>query len=270
MTEPEVEDQAAGGAIDTLRRRETPEGVEITLRLAGPVPRALAFGIDLAIRGGVYLALTPLAGLAGIGTGLLLLALFLLEWLYPVFFELHRGATPGKRAMGLLVVHADGTPVAPSASLLRNLLRGVDFLPVLYGVGLVACLVDRDFRRLGDLAAGTLVIHREPPLPATLPAHPPLPPPVPLDLATQQAVLAFAERSPRLSPARRAELAALAGFDTRATADADPAATLLGVANWISRGKSAVDTPPAAATAPQAAPAGASTAASTAAGERAP
>jgi uncharacterized RDD family membrane protein YckC len=246
MTEPEVEDQAAGGAIDTLRRRETPEGVEITLRLAGPVPRALAFGIDLAIRGGVYLALTPLAGLAGIGTGLLLLALFLLEWLYPVFFELRSGATPGKRALGLLVVHADGTPVAPSASLLRNLLRGVDFLPVLYGVGLVACLVDRDFRRLGDLAAGTLVIHREPPpLPAVLPPAAPLPPPAPLDLATQQAVLAFAERSAALSPARRAELAALSGL--AAVPGPDASAALLGVAHWISRGRgAAADSGPAA------------------------
>ena len=236
--QPQPADQPAAGAVDTLRRFETPEGVEIALRLAGPVPRALAFAIDLAIRAGLYLALLPLAGFAGVGVGLLLLALFLLEWLYPVLFELRTGATPGKRAMGLLVVHADGTPVGPSASLLRNLLRAADFLPVLYGLGLAAMLADRDFRRLGDLAAGTLVIHRDaPPLPAALPAHPPLPPPAPLDLATQQAVLAFAERCRTLSPARQAELAALAGLTT--APGADPVAALLGIANWISRGKTA-------------------------------
>jgi uncharacterized RDD family membrane protein YckC len=115
--------------VDTLRRFETPEGIEIELRLAGPVPRAGAFAIDLLIRFGLYLVLLPLAGLAGVGVGLILLALFLLEWFYPVFFELRSGATPGKRAVGLVVVHADGTPVGPSASLLRNLLRALDFLP---------------------------------------------------------------------------------------------------------------------------------------------
>lgn len=226
--------------FDTLRRLETPEGVEIALRLAGPVPRALAFAIDLFIRIGLYLVLLPLAGFAGVGIGLLLLALFLLEWLYPVFFELTGGATPGKRAMGLLVVNGDGTQVGPSASLLRNLLRAVDFLPLFYGVGLVAMLVDRDFRRLGDLAAASLVIHRDGHAPASsLPPHPPLAPPVPLDFATQRAVLAFAERSAELSPARRAELAALAGFSP--TPGADPTATLLGIANWISRGKAEGD-----------------------------
>ncbi len=223
-------------AIDTLRRLETPEGIEILLRLAGPVPRAAAFSIDLLIRVGAYLVLLPLAALAGVGLGLLLLALFVLEWLYPVFFELRSGATPGKRAMGLTVVHADGTPVGPAASLLRNLLRAVDFLPVLYGVGLTAMLVDQDFRRLGDLAAGTLVVHREDAgLPPSLPAHRPLAPPAPLGLEAQQAILAFAERSGELSAARRTELAALSGL--AAAGDRDPAGALLGIANWISRGK---------------------------------
>lgn len=235
--EPDPGVAAASGpaAIDTLRRLETPEGVEITLRLAGPVPRAAAFGIDLLIRAGLYLVLLPLAGLAGLGVGLLLLALFLLEWFYPVVFELMRGATPGKRALGLVVVHADGTPVGPAASLLRNLLRAVDFLPLFYGLGLATMLVDRDFRRLGDLAAATLVIHREPAATATpLPAHPPRAPARPLDLATQQAILAFAERSTALSAERRAELARLAGLATRD--EPDPAAALLGIASWISRG----------------------------------
>jgi uncharacterized RDD family membrane protein YckC len=219
--------------IDTLRIFETPEGVDLALRLAGPVPRAAAFLLDLLIRAAIYLALTPLLGLAGVGAGLLLLALFLLEWFYPVWFELRRGATPGKRALGLLVVHDDGTPVGPSASLIRNLLRVVDFLPVLYGAGLVTMLLDRDFRRLGDLAAGTLVIHAAPArVGPRLHPHPPQPPRRPLDLETQQAILDFAERAPRLSPARRAELAeVLTGAEgLRGEAAVE---RLLGIASWI-------------------------------------
>ena len=212
---------------------ETPEGVDLALRLAGPVPRAAAFVLDLLIRAALYLALTPLLGLAGVGTGLLLLALFLLEWFYPVWFELRRGATPGKRALGLLVVHDDGTPVGPSASLIRNLLRVVDFLPLLYGAGLVTMLIDRDFRRLGDLAAGTLVIHAQPARSGSgLPRHPAEPPRRPLDLETQQAILDFAERAPRLSAARRAELAEVL---TGAEGLRGEAAVqrLLGIASWI-------------------------------------
>ena len=147
--------------IDTLRLNETPEGVDLGLSVAGPVPRALALALDSLIRLGLYLLLLPLLSLSKLGAGLFLLGIFLVDWLYPVLFEVYRGATPGKRAMGLAVVHDDGTPVGLAASLIRNLLRIIDFLPLFYGVGLVSCLVDRDFRRLGDLAAGTLVIHAE-------------------------------------------------------------------------------------------------------------
>uniref|UniRef100_UPI0025F2F3AC RDD family protein n=1 Tax=uncultured Thiodictyon sp. TaxID=1846217 RepID=UPI0025F2F3AC len=147
--------------LDTIRLNETPEGVDLGLRVAGPAPRALALAADGAIRLVILLALSPLAALSGLGLGLSLIAVFLLEWLYPVTFEVLSGATPGKRAMGLMVVHDDGTPVGLPASLIRNLLRVVDFFPLFYGVGLVCTLVDRDFRRLGDLAAGTLVVHAQ-------------------------------------------------------------------------------------------------------------
>jgi uncharacterized RDD family membrane protein YckC len=223
--------------IDPVRVLETPEGVDLSLHLAGPVPRAAAFVLDLLVRAAVYLALAPLLALAGVGTGLLLLALFLLEWFYPVFFELARGATPGKRALGLLVVHDDGTPVGPSASLIRNLLRVVDFLPVLYGAGLVTMMLDRDFRRLGDLAAGTLVIHASPDLSGrNIPPHASSRPWRTLDLEAQQAILDYAERCPGLSPERRIELAevltAADGWHGQAAVD-----RLLGVANWIARGR---------------------------------
>ena len=142
--------------LDTLRRVPTPEGFELTLRLAGPVPRALAYAIDIAIRAAIYLALSmSLPALVGGGTGLMLIAAFLLEWFYPVAFEVWwGGATPGKRAFGLAVLSDNGTPVTFGASVTRNLLRAVDFLPMLYAFGLVSMLVSRDFKRLGDLAAG--------------------------------------------------------------------------------------------------------------------
>lgn len=223
--------------IDTLRIQETPEGVDLEIRAAGPVARAAALAIDSLIKGGLYLALIPLLAFSGLGVGLVLLGIFLLEWFYPVAFELYRGATPGKRAVGLAVVHDDGTPVGPAASMIRNLLRVVDFLPLFYGAGLVSTLVDRDFRRLGDLAAGTLVVHVRSPLTRSkIPRRPPLPLHRPLPLETQQAILGYAERSERLSPQRRAELAeALSWLSGRRGAAAEEA--VLGYANWLARGR---------------------------------
>ena len=210
------------------------------MRLAGPIPRAAAQAIDWLLRLLLYLVLAPLAALSGVGVGLMLLGLFLVEWFYPVWFELRSGATPGKKAMGLLVVHDDGTPVGPSASLIRNLLRALDFLPLLYATGLISMLIDRDFRRLGDLAGGTLVIHADRRVTdRCIPEHPPRPLTGRLDTDMQQAILDFAERSPRLSQARCAELAELAtgrrdGQDRRGEA---AVADLLGIASWIARGR---------------------------------
>lgn len=223
--------------LDTIRFNETPEGVNLGLRVAGPVPRALAFLLDSVVRGALYLALTLLMAFSGVGLGLMLLGFFLLEWFYPVLFEMTKGATPGKSAMGLTVVHDDGTPVGLPASMIRNLLRVLDFLPVLYGVGLVSCLVDRDFRRLGDLAAGTLVVHRERRRPvAAIPQIVSRSPPPGLDVATQQAILSFVERGPRLSTARRVELAEILMADTgpRGPAAVDRVGAW---ASWLARGQ---------------------------------
>ncbi|QVL46956.1 MAG: RDD family protein [Thiocapsa sp.] len=222
--------------IDTVRLHETPEGVDLALRVAGPAPRAIAYLLDLVIRFALLLVVLPLAAFSGFGTGLILLAVFGLEWLYPVVFEVRSGATPGKRAMGLMVVHDDGTPVRLPASLIRNLLRAVDFLPMLYGVGLVSMLVDRDFRRLGDLAAGTLVVYADPP-----PAKPSIPqvaaqaPPAGLPVEAQQAILAFAERGHTLSDARRIELAEILAGGVGRRGDA-AVAQLNAWAAWLARG----------------------------------
>ena len=112
--------------LDTLRRVPTPEGFELTLRLAGPVPRALAFAIDLTVRVVLFGAIASLLGqIGGAGTGLILIIAFLLEWFYPVVCEVWwHGATPGKRAFGLVVLNDNGTPVTFGASLTRPVARG--------------------------------------------------------------------------------------------------------------------------------------------------
>ena len=225
--------------LDTYRPVETPEGVEIGLRVAGPVPRLLAAAVDLAIRMGVYFVLIFPASLLGDGgVGLLLVAMFLMEWFYPVLFEVRRGgATPGKRRLGLLVLHRDGTPVGWMASIVRNLVRFADFLPAAYGFGIASMLIDRDFRRLGDLAAGTVVVHREPEMAGyRVPVGPPVRPSVPLDLDEQRAVLDYAERLGTWSEARAAELAGLATPLTgiaQSEVGNEGVKNLLGIANWL-------------------------------------
>ena len=101
--------------------------------------------------------------LSGLPSALGFAGAFLLYWGYGCFFEtLWNGRTPGKRALKLRVIKTGGYPIGFYDALLRNLLRVVDGLPVGYGIGLVSVLVTRRFQRLGDLAAGTLVIHERP------------------------------------------------------------------------------------------------------------
>lgn len=196
--------------LDTLSEVETPEGVTLALRAAGPLPRSLAWAVDFAIRLGLFWLLAIIAAfLEDAGQGVLLISLFVLMWGYPILFEVLRGGqTPGKRALGLRVVHQNGTPVGWLASIVRNLLRTVDILPFGYGIGLLATLIDRDSRRIGDLVAGTLVVHAEAELPhAPAPPVAPIAAPVPLTPAEQAAIVAFAERARLLSPERQQELA---------------------------------------------------------------
>jgi uncharacterized RDD family membrane protein YckC len=85
---------------------------------------------------------------------------FIFFWGYHSFFEiLWNGQTPGKRLAGVRVIRLDGTPVAATEILIRNLIRIFDFLPLAYGVGVVTMFVNLNSRRLGDLAAGTIVVH---------------------------------------------------------------------------------------------------------------
>ncbi len=221
--------------LDTVREIHTPEGVALRLPAAGPVPRALAWLIDLAIRIGLLLVASMLFALLGrAGTGLYLVLLFLVVWAYPVVFEaMWHGQTPGKRALGLRVVSADGAPVGWMASFLRNLMRTVDMLPFGYAFGLASSLADPWNRRLGDIVARTMVVHAParghgaglPPAPAQAPSMPLLP-------AEQAALIAFAERAYALTPQRQEELAdiAVALTGARGPAGVD---RLMAIAQWL-------------------------------------
>lgn len=152
--------------LDTVAKIETPERVEFRFELAGPAQRAAAWAADsfllgatMAIVGAVGNLLSVLPGLRGLtGMGGLLLAFFL-QWFYGLFFEwLLVGRTPGKLVAGLRVVRDDGAPAAFQELFLRNLLRGVDALPIACGVGALTMWLDGRMRRIGDLVAGTVVV----------------------------------------------------------------------------------------------------------------
>ena len=224
-------------AIDTILTAETPEGIAISIRPAGFAVRAAAFLIDAAIRF-VFLMICSTALAAGgrFGRGGLLISLFVLNWLYPVIFELTAAAaTPGKRMMGLVVLMANGLPITPAGCLIRNLLRFVDALPAGYAFAIVCILLRNDSRRVGDLAGGTVVAYRDDvQLAGSLAAADPIPPPIALSRRQQTAIMAFGFRVGRLTPQRAEEIAELASAALRDTpADLSLTARLVGVARWL-------------------------------------
>ncbi|MEZ5513429.1 MAG: RDD family protein [Steroidobacteraceae bacterium] len=211
----------------------------LELRPAGLPVRLYAFMLDSMIRWAILYALAMLLlALGGLGMAVMLIVFFLLEWFYPVVFELSRaGATPGKRLLGLIVLMDNGLPVTPGASMTRNLLRTADFLPFAYAAG-IACMLSRhDFKRLGDLAAATLVVYRPvAPPPMALAQVEAQPPAMMLPPRTQSAIIAFAARLPRLTAARANELASLAAAATdrtRTAAGVTSTSRLIAVAQWL-------------------------------------
>jgi uncharacterized RDD family membrane protein YckC len=224
-------------SIDTIITAETPEGIAIAIRPAGFAVRGTAFMIDAAIRCGVLVGLlTALSAGGHFGTGPIFIVLFVVNWLYPVIFELTpAAATPGKRILGLQVMMANGLPITPAGCLIRNLMRAVDVLPAMYAFAIVLMLLRRDARRLGDLAGGTLVAYRsEVAVSGAFGAGEPTPPPVALSARQQAAIAAFAWRAGRLTPQRAEEIAALAaGITAPDTVGLSMTARLVGIARWL-------------------------------------
>ena len=153
---------------------DTPENVTFAYDVAGIGSRFLAALIDTALivfvqvilfGSLILLSSLTLDSVTGSAAGNWLLAIaglisFVFFWGYYIFFEiLWNGQTPGKRVIGLRVIRLDGTPVTQSEVVIRNLVRVIDFLPSAYGVGVVTMFINSNSRRVGDLAAGTVVVH---------------------------------------------------------------------------------------------------------------
>jgi uncharacterized RDD family membrane protein YckC len=223
-------------AVDTIVTAETPEGISIAIRPAGFAVRSIAYMIDALIRVGIWIGIASALGAAGrFGVGLMLLCAFALSWLYPVIFELlPNAATPGKRIMGLQVMMANGLPITPAGSLTRNLLRVVDSLPAFYGFAVVTMLLRPDGRRLGDLAAGTLVAFRtHTQTPGGFGAAEPVAPPIALTPRQRVAIAAFAWRAGRLTPERAEEIASLAASAVPSEMGGSASSRLVSIARWL-------------------------------------
>jgi uncharacterized RDD family membrane protein YckC len=142
----------------------TPEGVTFSLPLAGPITRAVAFAVDYFVASMIYKVLMIGVGVIAMVSedvgGFIFYILQLVVFnTYTLLCEmLWRGKTVGKHVVGLRVMDERGLRLQPSQVLVRNLVRFVDALPLFYAVGGAVCLFSRRCQRLGDLAAGTVVV----------------------------------------------------------------------------------------------------------------
>jgi uncharacterized RDD family membrane protein YckC len=145
-------------------RISTPEGVTFSLPLAGPVSRASAMLMDFIIISALQQLLQMALGILQMvspdyAMGLALILQFVLTMGYASFCEIFfNGQSIGKRLLGLRVMDERGLGLRPSQVLVRNLLRIVDMLPFFYPVGGICCMLTQRCQRLGDLAAGTIVV----------------------------------------------------------------------------------------------------------------
>lgn len=149
---------------------DTPESVAFGYQVAGIGSRSIAALADTVILTILLMTfscalnsmMSLYSGLASWLRALPFLFNFILIWGYYIFFELAwNGQSPGKRWLGLRVIRTDGTPVTLVDTLIRNLVRLVDFMPFFYAMGLVTMFFSLQARRLGDYAAGTLVIKEQ-------------------------------------------------------------------------------------------------------------
>ncbi len=216
--------------LDSRIEIVTPENIAFHYVLAGPFRRLPAFLVDVLIRA-VVLAIAlavcvAAAGIAlgGIGIGLFLVIWFGLSWFYGGVFEtMWNGQTPGKRLFGLRVLNVDGQPINALQAVLRNVLREADAMPLfgfvpMYTLGLASMAVNNRFQRLGDLAAGTIVVVESRGNLGDLAAMTDrevidfaasLPPGFRATRALGHALAAYVNRRARFTPAHRYEIAAI-------------------------------------------------------------
>lgn len=235
---------ASTAALDTTIAVKTPENIAFEYQLAGPFRRLPAYLIDVAVRWGVIivlaLGLMLIIGLVDLQTlspfalaaGFILY--FVISWFYGTILEAYfNGRTVGKWACGIRTIDADGRPVSGKQALIRNLLRIADLAPMAAisqvaedvppvfviptgMIGLLSMISTRRLQRLGDLAAGTMVIVDErswrlPVAKVDDPRVPALASFVPGDYRISRSMArtlaVYAERRHFLTPARRREVA---------------------------------------------------------------
>ena len=179
---------AAAAPLDTTIGVITPENIAFEYQLAGPFRRLPAFLLDVAVRWGTIALVSFLILLVGgmlnvvsafygeLAQAFILVVIFVISWFYGTICEAYfNGRTVGKWAFGIRVIEIDGRPVSPRSAVLRNLLRTVDLspfcapniwddeIPLLFIIptglaGLIAMMATKRMQRLGDLAAGTMVV----------------------------------------------------------------------------------------------------------------
>lgn len=150
---------------DDYLKIDTPENVNFGYEVVGIGSRFIAALIDNLIIFSVLAVVGMVLFVSGseqtgsILTAIGILISFAIFWGYYIFFEMRwNGRSPGKKLVGLRVIRQDGTPITLTESIIRNLVRIMDFLPTAYGVGIVTMFIDGQSRRLGDMIAGTVVI----------------------------------------------------------------------------------------------------------------
>lgn len=215
-------DWAADSPLDTVARVVAPERIVLEFPLAGPARRLFAYLLDQIALVLLILAafLIPMlvSGGAGSGVGVGLVAYFVLSWGYGAFCEgLLGGQTLGKRALALRVVSDQGAPIGLARAVLRNVVGAVDGpAPFFYVLGFSSMILSGRFQRLGDLAAGTLVVALErkdrspverPSDPAVLAIVDWLPLRIEASARLERALSDYAAERHQFAPARRAEMA---------------------------------------------------------------
>jgi uncharacterized RDD family membrane protein YckC len=224
---------------DTSIPVETPEGILYFLYPAGPLIRACAYGIDLICQWVLLLILVIFLHvlLGTVGAWIILIMQFVMNWFYQALWEYFgNGQTPGKRLLGIRVVMENGSPLSPGAALMRNLLSFADTFLGLFLIAFVSMTTSEGFRRLGDWAAGTLVIHswksRAPEWRESLEWLSKFSPinAGALSYEEKQGILMFARRYAKLGPARAAEIARPLAEALGIAEGADAAGCLLGMA----------------------------------------
>lgn len=271
-------------AIDLTARITTPENIQFEYRIAGPFRRLPALLLDFFIRVCFFLSLVIAVVCSGIlsnipGGGaiiavVLLVGYFLLDWFYGMFFESYwNGKTPGKWLTKIRVISVDGRPINLYQAALRNLLRTGDMAPMVslevfasdappmywiptFLVALICMTLTKRFQRLGDLAAGTMVIvderawapskvKLEDPRIASLSQF--IPASFRMSGTMARAIALYAERRDRMPTPRRSELAGylakplLKQFDFRDDTDADLLLCALYYREFVSNSSSSVD-----------------------------